>query len=86
MKAMILAAGRGERLRPFTDTVPKPLAEVGGKPLIAWHLERLAAAGFREEKPAELRPALEKALACGRPAVVDVQSDRDIVAPVAWVE
>ena len=48
MKAMILAAGRGERLRPLTDRVPKPLIEAGGKPLIAWHLERLAAAGCRE--------------------------------------
>ncbi len=48
MKAMILAAGRGERLRPVTDRLPKPLLEVGGKPLLAWHLERLAAAGFRE--------------------------------------
>jgi MurNAc alpha-1-phosphate uridylyltransferase len=48
MKAMILAAGRGERLRPLTDRVPKPLLEAGGKPLIGWHLERLAAAGCRE--------------------------------------
>jgi MurNAc alpha-1-phosphate uridylyltransferase len=45
---MILAAGRGERLRPLTDGVPKPLLEAGGKPLIGWHLERLAAAGCRE--------------------------------------
>lgn len=48
MRAMILAAGRGERLRPLTDTTPKPLIEVGGKRLIEHHLERLATAGFRE--------------------------------------
>jgi MurNAc alpha-1-phosphate uridylyltransferase len=48
MKAMLLAAGRGERLRPLTDRVPKALVEAGGKPLIARHLERLAAAGCRE--------------------------------------
>jgi len=44
--AMIFAAGRGERMRPLTDTCPKPLLEVGGKPLIVWQIERLAAAGY----------------------------------------
>jgi MurNAc alpha-1-phosphate uridylyltransferase len=48
MRAMILAAGRGERLRPLTDATPKPLIEAGGQALIAHHLDKLAHAGFRE--------------------------------------
>ena len=46
-KAMILAAGRGERMRPLTDTTPKPLLKIGGKSIIHYHLESLARAGIR---------------------------------------
>ncbi|UJF22996.1 N-acetylmuramate alpha-1-phosphate uridylyltransferase MurU [Shewanella sp. OMA3-2] len=48
MKAMILAAGRGERLRPLTDLMPKPLVQVNGKPLIEYHLEKLAEWGITD--------------------------------------
>jgi len=48
MKAMLLAAGRGERLRPLTDRTPKPLLEVGGRTLIEWQIERLHRAGIRD--------------------------------------
>lgn len=65
--AMILAAGRGERMRPLTDHTPKPLLEVGGKPLIVWHIERLAAAGMERLviNHAHLGEQLEERLADG---------------------
>ena len=48
MRALVFAAGKGERMRPLTEHTPKPLLPVGGKPLVAWHLEKLAALGVRE--------------------------------------
>jgi len=68
LHAMILAAGRGERLRPLTDAKPKPLLEVGGRPLIEWQIERLAAAGFGEivVNHAHLGDLIEAALGNGR--------------------
>lgn len=67
MKAMILAAGRGERMRPLTDSIPKPLLPVGGKPLVVRHIERLAAAGFRDMvvNHAHLGELIERALGDG---------------------
>lgn len=67
MRAMILAAGRGERMRPLTDHTPKPLLKVGGKALIVWHLENLAKAGFKEVviNHAHLGSQIEAALGDG---------------------
>lgn len=48
IKAMVLAAGRGERMRPLTDTTPKPLLSVHGRPLLQWHIDALARGGFRD--------------------------------------
>lgn len=67
MRAMILAAGRGERMRPLTDHTPKPLLLAGGKPLIVWHIERLVAGGFKDIviNCAWLRERLQAALGDG---------------------
>jgi MurNAc alpha-1-phosphate uridylyltransferase len=67
MRAMILAAGRGARMRPLTDHMPKPLLKAGGKPLIVWHIERLAQAGITELviNHAHLGQQIEQALGDG---------------------
>ena len=67
MKAMILAAGRGERMRPLTDRIPKPLLEVRGKPIIVSMIERLAGAGFSDlvVNHAHLGQMIEAALGDG---------------------
>lgn len=82
MKAMILAAGRGERMRPLTDHTPKPLLKVGGKPLIGWHLQRLAAAGFEDIviNHAHLGEQIETALGDGRQWGVRIQYSPEKVA------
>lgn len=68
MKAMILAAGRGERLRPLTDHTPKPLLCVRGQPLIVYHLKALRAAGIRHIviNVAHLGSQIEQTLGDGR--------------------
>ena len=82
MKAMILAAGRGERMRPLTDHTPKPLLKVGGKPLIVWHLERLAKAGFKEVviNHAHLGELIEQALGDGSQWGMQVQYSPEKIA------
>jgi MurNAc alpha-1-phosphate uridylyltransferase len=82
MKAMILAAGRGERMRPLTDHTPKPLLVVGGKPLIVWHIERLVKAGFKEIviNHAHLGGQIESALNDGRAWGVHIQYSPELCA------
>ena len=79
---MILAAGRGERMRPLTDRTPKPLLVVGGKPLIVWHIERLRAAGFTHIviNHAHLGEQIESALGNGAAFGVSIEYSREISA------
>jgi MurNAc alpha-1-phosphate uridylyltransferase len=76
---MILAAGRGERMRPLTDHTPKPLLVVGGKPLIVWHIERLRAAGFTHIviNHAHLGEQIEAALGTGTELGVAIAYSRE---------
>ena len=82
MKAMILAAGRGERMRPLTDHTPKPLLQVGGKALIVWHLENLAKAGFKEVviNHAHLGAQIESALDDGSKWNLHIQYSPEVIA------
>lgn len=75
MRAMILAAGRGERMRPLTDHTPKPLLQAGGKPLIVWHIERLVRAGVTDLviNHAHLGAQLEAALGNGSQFGANIQ-------------
>ncbi|MBI2293416.1 MAG: nucleotidyltransferase family protein [Betaproteobacteria bacterium] len=79
---MILAAGRGERMRPLTDRVPKPLLEAGGKPLIVWHIEKLAAAGFTQVviNHAHLGALIEHALGDGGRFGIPIVYSREAAA------
>jgi N-acetyl-alpha-D-muramate 1-phosphate uridylyltransferase len=80
--AIILAAGRGERMRPLTDRIPKPLLCVGGKPLIVWHVEKLAAAGFARIviNHAHLGGLIEAALGDGARFGVDIVYSHETLA------
>jgi len=82
MKAMILAAGRGERMRPLTDTCPKPLLQVGGKPLIVWQIERLVAGGITDLviNHAHLGSQIEAALGDGRRFGARIAYSREVEA------
>jgi MurNAc alpha-1-phosphate uridylyltransferase len=82
MKAMILAAGRGERMRPLTDGAPKPLLQAGGKALIVWQIERVAAAGVTDIviNHAHLGNRIEQSLGDGKRFGVRIAYSREAEA------
>ena len=78
-QAMILAAGRGERMRPLTDTTPKPLLQVRGKPLMQWHLDALSRGGFRNVlvNTAWLGEQIEQAFGDGDSSHLSIRYSRE---------
>ena len=84
MKAMLLAAGLGTRLRPLTLGTPKPLLPVGGKPMLVWHIERLVAAGVREMviNVSWLGEQIEAALGDGAAFGASIRYSREPGAPL----
>jgi MurNAc alpha-1-phosphate uridylyltransferase len=84
MRAMILAAGRGERMRPLTDRTPKPLLPVAGKPLIEYHIDALKAAGFAQivVNVSWLGQQIVDALGDGRRFGVTLHYSREEPAPL----
>ena len=82
MMSMLLAAGRGERMRPLTDHTPKPLLEAGGKPLIVWHIEKLVRAGITELviNHAHLGAQIEAALGDGSRFDAHIQYSQEVRA------
>lgn len=84
VRAMILAAGRGERMRPLTDSTPKPLLDVAGRPLIEWHLTALAAAGFRQVviNVSWLAARIEEALGDGSRWDLQIRYSREPYPPL----
>src|SRR6266566_1918268 len=80
MIAMILAAGRGERMRPLSDVCPKPLLLAGGKPLVVWQIERLVAAGFAQIviNVAHLSGIIETTLGDGRQFGATIRYSREV--------
>jgi MurNAc alpha-1-phosphate uridylyltransferase len=84
MKALLFAAGRGERMRPLTETTPKPLLEAGGKRLIEWHIEKLASAGVRDivVNIAHLAERFPEALGDGSRHGVHIEYSREGETPL----